>query len=142
MAKLTSKARKAIPTKEFAVPSERKYPIEDAAHGRNALARVSQHGSPEEKAKVRSAVHRKFPDIVQSKDTGGMIDGDENMDADIENNGFNDEKHEGFLKRIGKILRDRNDMNHGKHLGPGNAEDFPHLGRQDLGMNDHGEDNF
>jgi hypothetical protein len=40
-----------------------RYPIEDAAHARNALARVSQFGSPAEKEKVRNAVHRKFPEI-------------------------------------------------------------------------------
>ena len=42
MAKLTTKARKAIPSKEFALPKERKYPIEDKAHARNAKARASQ----------------------------------------------------------------------------------------------------
>lgn len=62
MAKLTSKARNALPQKDFALPGGR-YPIEDASHARNALARVSQHGSPEEKAKVRAAVHRKYPSI-------------------------------------------------------------------------------
>ena len=60
--KLTTKARKAIPTKSFAGP-DRSYPIEDASHARNALSRVSQHGSPALKAKVRAAVHRKYPGI-------------------------------------------------------------------------------
>lgn len=60
MAKLTTKARKAIPTGEFALPG-RRYPIEDESHAQNALARVSQHGTPEEKATVRAAVHRKYP---------------------------------------------------------------------------------
>ena len=63
MAKLTSKGRNALPTKDFAVPSQRKYPIENASHARNALARVSQHGSPAEKAAVRSKVAKKFPGI-------------------------------------------------------------------------------
>ena len=62
MAKLTAAARKKIPSKDFALPGGR-YPIEDRAHGANALARVSQHGTPEEKAKVRAAVHRKYPDM-------------------------------------------------------------------------------
>ena len=39
------------------------YPIPDESHARNALARVSQHGSEAEKRKVKSAVARKFPDI-------------------------------------------------------------------------------
>lgn len=59
---LTTKARNALPSSAFALPG-RRFPIPDAAHARNALARVSQHGTPEEKAKVRAAVHRKFPSI-------------------------------------------------------------------------------
>lgn len=65
MAKLTSRARKAIPTKDFALGG-RRYPIEDASHARNALARVSQHGTPAEKAKVRAAVKRKYPSIHEA----------------------------------------------------------------------------
>jgi hypothetical protein len=60
--KLTAAARDHIKTSNFALPG-RRYPIEDASHARNALARVSQHGSSDEKAKVRSAVHRKYPGI-------------------------------------------------------------------------------
>lgn len=63
MAKLTYKARKALPSSTFVEPGERKYPIPDKSHARNALARVSQHGSSSEKAKVRAAVHRKYPSI-------------------------------------------------------------------------------
>lgn len=62
MAKLTAKGRKQIATKNFAGP-DRSYPIEDASHARNALARVSQHGSPAVKAQVRAKVHAKYPDI-------------------------------------------------------------------------------
>jgi hypothetical protein len=36
-------------------------------NARNALARVSQHGSPIEKAKVRGAIHCKYPGIGKSK---------------------------------------------------------------------------
>lgn len=64
MSKLTTAERKKIPSGEFALPGGR-YPIEDESHARNALARVSQHGSPEEKARVRAAVHRRFPHIHQ-----------------------------------------------------------------------------
>ena len=62
MAKLTARARKAIPTQSFALPG-RRYPIEDANHARNALARVSQHGTAQEKATVRAKVHAKYPKI-------------------------------------------------------------------------------
>jgi len=63
MAKLTTKGRKQIATKNFALPG-RRYPIEDASHARNALSRVSQFGSPKEKATVRSKVHGKYPGIL------------------------------------------------------------------------------
>jgi Family of unknown function (DUF6582) len=63
MAKLTSKGRAKIKSSNFAEPGKRKYPIQDAAHARNALARVSQFGSPAEKKQVRAAVHRKYPGI-------------------------------------------------------------------------------
>jgi hypothetical protein len=62
MAKLKAKTRNALPGKDFALAG-RRYPINDPNHARNALARVSGNGSPAEKAKVRSAVHRKYPSI-------------------------------------------------------------------------------
>ena len=48
MAKLTTKARKRLPTSKFALPAERKFPIEDRAHAANAKARAEQsfeHGT-------------------------------------------------------------------------------------------------
>lgn len=66
MAKLTTKARKAIPSKEFAGP-DRSYPIEDESHARNALARVSQFGTEALKQRVRAKVHKKYPGISQSE---------------------------------------------------------------------------
>jgi len=61
--KLTSDTRNHLAAKSFAEPGKRAYPINDANHARNALARVSQFGSSAEKAKVRAAVHKKFPGI-------------------------------------------------------------------------------
>lgn len=64
--------RKKIPKKDFALPGKKNaenpagkggYPIPDASHARNALARVSQHGSPAQKAEVRAKVKAKFPEI-------------------------------------------------------------------------------
>lgn len=62
MATLTTKRRNALPSKDFAVPG-RKYPVDTANRARNALSRVSQFGSSEEKAEVRAKVHRKYPSI-------------------------------------------------------------------------------
>lgn len=71
MAKLSAKRRNALPAKAFAGP-DRSYPIEDTSHARNALARASQHASPDLKAKIRAKVHRKFPGIQMKMDGGAV----------------------------------------------------------------------
>ena len=71
MSKLTAKARKRLPAKDFAL-GKGHYPIEDANHARNALARVSQFGTPAEKSKVRAAVRRKYPNIGKKKKNTGL----------------------------------------------------------------------
>ena len=63
MAKMTGKQRKALPSSAFAVPGKCKYPMQDKAHARNALARVAQSGTPAQKATVRAAIKRKYPSI-------------------------------------------------------------------------------
>ncbi|MDE2468431.1 MAG: hypothetical protein KGL35_06735 [Bradyrhizobium sp.] len=62
MARLSSRARGKLPASDFAL-SGRRYPIEDAAHARNALARVEQYGTPSMQAEVKRAVRRKYPGI-------------------------------------------------------------------------------
>ena len=42
MANLTQDKRDKLPASKFAEPDKRAYPIEDAAHARNAKARASQ----------------------------------------------------------------------------------------------------
>jgi hypothetical protein len=63
MARLTSKTRNALPTSDFALPGKRGYPVNDRSHAVNALARASQFGTSEVKAKVRQKVYSKFPDL-------------------------------------------------------------------------------
>jgi hypothetical protein len=73
---LTAEDRADLPKKDFAIRSkaddaeEKKesgnYPIPDESHARFALAMVAKHGTPEEKAKVRAAVHKKYPSIGES----------------------------------------------------------------------------
>ena len=65
MSLLTAKRRNSLPGKEFAGP-DRSYPIPDASHARNALARAS--GKPVE-AEIRAKVHSKYPEIGE----GSMI---------------------------------------------------------------------
>jgi 2'-5' RNA ligase len=64
---LTTDERNDLHDKTFALPDERKYPIPDLAHARNALARVAQHGTADEQKKVRAAVYRKFPDLKKTE---------------------------------------------------------------------------
>jgi hypothetical protein len=72
MAKLKAKTRNALPNNDFAVIKHidghtvKKYPIEDIKHARNALSRVAQSGTPQEKAAVRRKVHAKYPSVGQS----------------------------------------------------------------------------
>lgn len=63
----TKAGRKAMGSKQFALPRQKKYRIDDLAHGRNALSRVSQHGSPAQKKAVRRAVVRKFPSLKKTR---------------------------------------------------------------------------
>ena len=60
---LSTKDRKKLNNKSFALPGKRKYPIPDKSHARNALARVAQNGTPAEQKKVRAAVKKRFPSI-------------------------------------------------------------------------------
>ena len=60
MARLTAAARRALPDSAFVYPAQRKYPIHDPAHARNALARAAAErnfGSP---STVRAAVQRRY----------------------------------------------------------------------------------
>lgn len=60
MAKLSSKQRDNLPASAFVFPKDKRYPINDESHARNALARSS--GKPEED-QVKAAVYRKYPDL-------------------------------------------------------------------------------
>lgn len=70
MSKLTTKKRNSLAPDEFAL-SGRRYPINDPNHARNALARVSENGTPSEQATVRRKVKAKYPTIDKSKKPQG-----------------------------------------------------------------------
>ena len=42
MAKLSTERRKTLPASDFGLPGERKYPMPDSAHARDAKARASE----------------------------------------------------------------------------------------------------
>lgn len=57
MAKLTEKQREALPDSAFGQPDERKYPMPDKAHARNAKARAAQQ---EERGTITPSEERKI----------------------------------------------------------------------------------
>jgi hypothetical protein len=71
MGKLTTEARKKIPKKEFGLPGERKFPIEDKAHAKKAKARATQmvnKGKLSESSKER--IDAKANKILKSSKKG------------------------------------------------------------------------
>lgn len=71
--KLTTKMRKAIPKQDFAIqskaPASGSYPIPDASHAQNALARSA--GKPVA-AQVKKAVKKKYPSMAVGGSGGYM----------------------------------------------------------------------
>lgn len=62
MAKLTTQQRNALPSSDFAQPAQRKFPINDPSHARDALSRAGAKGGAVQ-ATVDAKVHKKFPSI-------------------------------------------------------------------------------
>ena len=67
--KITTAGRRALSSRQFALPDGNRpgvagrYPMDTIARARNALARVSAHGTPAEQRAVRRAVYAKFPEL-------------------------------------------------------------------------------
>lgn len=57
MSKLTTKQRKKLPKSDFALPSKRKYPVNDKSHAKNAMARASEM---EHKGKISKGTQSKI----------------------------------------------------------------------------------
>lgn len=67
LAVLDAKKRGKLPASDFALPSQRRYPIHDRAHGANALARAK--GKPEY-PQVKGAVCKRYSDLPECKSSG------------------------------------------------------------------------
>lgn len=63
MAKLSAQRRKRLPKTTYALPSQRKYPIPDKTHARNALARAAQSKTSGSYSTVRKNVLKKYPSL-------------------------------------------------------------------------------
>lgn len=61
---LTEAKREALPSRDFAVPSERKYPIHDREHGRLALTFVAAPSNKAYRYRVLSRVFSRYPELV------------------------------------------------------------------------------
>ena len=57
MAQLSEKKRDSLPTSQFGLPEERKYPMPDKSHARNAKARAAQQ---EKKGTITAAEEKKI----------------------------------------------------------------------------------
>jgi len=67
MAQLSEKKRDSIPKSQFGLPEERKYPMPDKSHARNAKARAAQQ---EKKGTITAAEEKKI-DRKADKVLGG-----------------------------------------------------------------------
>lgn len=72
MSKLTAAQRNALPSRDFVFPKERKFPINNPSHARNALARAAHKGG-EVQRRVRAAVHKKYPGIGQTVKMSSLL---------------------------------------------------------------------
>jgi hypothetical protein len=65
MAELSTKKRNAEPKSDFGLPEERKYPMPDKSHARNAKARASQQAKKGDlSAAEKSKIDRKADRIL------------------------------------------------------------------------------
>lgn len=61
---LTEAQRSALPSRSFAVPGERKYPIQDERHAQLALVFVAAPSNKRYRYRVMSRVFARYPDLV------------------------------------------------------------------------------
>jgi len=71
MARLTTAERNALPDSEFAIPSQRKYPINDAAHAANAESRAAGTGRKNLSARMKDVIDSKANAVLGENPNGG-----------------------------------------------------------------------
>lgn len=72
MAVLKAATRNALPDSDFAGP-DRSYPIENAAHARDALSRASHNASPALDASIKRKVAAEYPGIKQKASASTLL---------------------------------------------------------------------
>lgn len=63
-AELTPQERSSLPLRDFAVPQERKYPINDLRHGQLALTYVAAPSNVKYRYQVMSRVFPRYPSLI------------------------------------------------------------------------------
>jgi len=117
---MTQQRRESLPSKAFAVPASKakkigvageikgeakgKYPIPDMKHARNALARVSQFGTPGERQAVRSKVYAKYPGLKEGfQERHGASPTSKANIKKVEQGGIGKAAMVGFFSELDKI---------------------------------------
>lgn len=71
---ITAARRASLPASAFALPEQRKYPLDTPGRARNAVSRAAQNLSPAMAARVAAKAHRvlatKFREPVQTTRNG------------------------------------------------------------------------
>lgn len=67
MSVLTKSQRLSLPDSAFALPDERKYPINDQNHAKIALFMVNKYGTPQEKMRVQNAIYNTWGSLKKQK---------------------------------------------------------------------------
>ena len=75
--------RRDLPASDFAVPERRAYPIPDRLHARLALDDVKRDPKAKERARVRLAVARRFPELMQEASMDHMREMAEGREEEV-----------------------------------------------------------
>lgn len=65
--KLSAAERSKLKSGDFALPKERAYPMHTVEHARDSMSRADQSAAPDEKSRVRAAVHKRYPKLAAEK---------------------------------------------------------------------------
>lgn len=61
--KLSAEERSKLKAGDFALPKERAFPMHTVEHARDSLSRSGQDSAPDERAKVKAAIHKRYPQL-------------------------------------------------------------------------------
>jgi hypothetical protein len=71
MAKMRAKKRNSLPDSSFALPSKRKYPINDKAHAEQALRMAARKDTEGSYSAIAAKVYARYPSLKKKKGKKG-----------------------------------------------------------------------